>query len=1013
MFVNLSDDGRAPATAWRSKTTLGVTMKLHIPREWILVFCGLFLLGISAGCSDDDGGRTCAVSILTINGQPADEIEELTPVDDQSVDPGFQLHLVAEIQGVADGEELSLDGGNEPMMATAADGQVEFVDYTIPTDQLVTLEVTGPAGCNVPTKSLMVRTSTMDCRFLDYEDEDSVSCSNPGDDSSNEPGLQADLAFSCTDVEDGQAVTLLRDGEVVTSGQLEMGSVSFQDVFLVGGGSECQRLVQLQAVLNTTDGTEIFPLALYAECCDSPACEIIGYLPDDPVQGLPMGDTFNISTDADTFTAGMQTQVGISTDSARVWKVGVRITSLETNETTEHYVEGITEDEVYVGASPIDLPEGDVMVEPLCVAENETEPFSYPDARQTVYVDTVRPECPTDFTCEIGNPRVAELDCQWTTPDDPNVSQDIFEWDFRFDTSFADASECTDAALEDSWTSLDTMPGSSGIAGSNYGASNVHTFEPLDPGLQYCVGVRVVDYAGNPSECVAPYWSGEIEIRRSWLNACSGEECSFGYSSTSADLNCDGIKDLVVSAPRFDAQTMIARGAVYVYFGSTQGIQSNASADLVIELTSPGELGTGLANLGNFTGHSGTESDCEDLAISAPYHDPYDSGLLLGSVFLFQGRTQWSTSMLTQNDADLAVHYDSVGAHDWEGFGVEIANVGDFNGDGRPDLGIGAPYNGSRAATYVLAGHDVGSATELFAPTDLDAKITGDATMDWSDWDPYCQDDFGLSLSPAGDLDGDGYDDFLVGAPATLPSWCFERIVGKAYIIYGGPLGPNQVQLDVRSPGDRITVIQEDTGANIINTHRIGEAVAGLGDINDDGFLDIAVSDPRYGGDTLDATEQYGAVFVFFGDASGFRGNGRIIEVDEASLWIRSQEGGKDRFGISIGSSVELPGRPMGDFDLDGVPDLFVGTQSYGESDGSVWFLYGSPSLSPVQNWINWDVASFRMTPPSPCGRWGAAISWLGDTNGDGYTDVAVGDFVYPYVCQPENGGIGRLAILY
>ena len=143
-------------------------------------------------------------------------------------------------------------------------------------------------------------------------------------------------------------------------------------------------------------------------------------------------NTFNISTDSDTFTAGMQTQVGIQTDSSRVWRVGVRITDLETSETNEYYIDNITADQTLVGSSPIDLPEGQVMVEPLCVLNNQSTPFGYPDQREIVYVDTISPECPTNLSCTHGNPRVAEIMCTWTTSDDPGVDPDIEEWDVRY-----------------------------------------------------------------------------------------------------------------------------------------------------------------------------------------------------------------------------------------------------------------------------------------------------------------------------------------------------------------------------------------------------------------------------------------------------------------------------------------------------------------------------------------------------------------------------------------------------
>ena len=1008
----------APLEGKDNKRTMEWIM---LARRWnylsgILAVTALLFVG-AMGCSDDDSGSRCELGFTTINGTAADEVSELTSADDQDLaQEGFQIDVVVSAGGVGDGKELTLSGGGEEMVATVTGEEATFTGYTIPVDLLVDLQITGPDNCTPVTKSLLVRTSSVACTFVGRENGEMVSCSSPGDDSSTEPGLQMDFTFSCTDVEDGNNVTLLRDGDEVDSQTLAMGSVTFEDVFLVGGGSECQRTVQLQAIVETGDGTELVPLGLDAECCDSPSCEIIGYLPEEPVQGLPLGLTFNRSTDADTFTQGMQTQVGVHTDSSRVWKVGVRVTSLLTYESEEYFVEGISADEVYVGANPIDLPEGNVMIEPLCVIDNETEPFTYPDSRKMVYVDTVPPECPVDLTCEIGNPRVAELNCEWTTPDDPGVDQDVWEWDFRYSDGFNEAGECTASALEGQWQGLDTLPGSGQITSSNYGALNNNTFQPLDPGLKYCVGTRVVDFGGNVSDCVSAHWTGEIEVRRSWLSPCAaGEYCSFGYSVTSADLNCDGYKDVIIGSPqkRQDPGADLADGQVYVYFGSNSGISTNASPDLILKPEKlDGSFGLSVEGIGNFTGHTGPDADCEDLAISAGYYDYQDLGLSSGAVFIYRGRPQWTTLEMTEGDADLAIFYDKDSRPGFELFGSRVSNIGDFNGDGRSDIAVSAPLEVVKGAVFIYHGQDVpyanGNQVQFSATADADAVILGASVLTGYEY----LDGFGESLSAAGDLDSDGYYDFLIGASGWYSSDGTHDLSGNAYVAFGGDTNDGTV-LDVSTPGDRIARIEKDSSGGIINTNSLGLRVSGLGDINGDGYLDITVADPDYGGDVQDATEEYGAVYVFFGNSSGFRGMNSVIEIDEADIWIRSQSGGEDRFGIGLGASVEVPGRQLGDFNSDGIADLFVGAAAYAGFDGSVFFLYGDNSLVSSQSWIDWNAASFWLNPPAPCGKWGEAIGWVGDINGDGYNDVAVGDYVYPQICDENSEKRGRAAILY
>lgn len=1010
----------APLEGKDNKRTMEWIM---LARRWnylsgILAVTALLFVG-ATGCSDDDSGSRCELGFTSINGAAAEEVSELTSADDQdSAQEGFQIDVVVSAGGVGNGKELTLSGGDEDMVATVTGEEATFTGYTIPVDLLVNLQVTGPDNCTPATKSLLVRTSSVACTFVGRENGEMVSCSNPGDDSSTEPGLQMDFTFSCTDVEDGNNVTLLRDGDEVDSQTLAMGSVTFEDVFLVGGGSDCQRTVQLQAIVETSDGTELVPLGLDAECCDSPSCEIVGYLPEEPVQGLPLGLTFNRSTDADTFTQGMQTQLGVHTDSSRVWKVGVRVTSLQTHESEEYFVEGISADEVYVGANPIDLPEGNVMIEPLCVIENETEPFTYPDARKMVYVDTVPPECPVDLTCEIGNPRVAELNCEWTTPDDPGVDQDVWEWDFRYSDGFDEASECTASALEGQWQGLDSLPGSGDITSSNYGALNNNTFQPLNAGLKYCVGTRVVDYAGNVSDCVSAHWTGKIEVRRSWLSPCAaGEYCAFGTSVTSVDLNCDGYKDIVVGAPeKRQTANDTGDGQVYVYFGGMDGVQTNASPDLIIRpnlLNS--SFGSAVAGIGNFTGHDGPDAECEDLFISAAYYDYGGQGLYSGAAFIYKGRPQWTSLEFSEDDADMAVYYDEENRGGYELFGIDAKTVGDFNNDGNKNLFVGSPYSGTQGAVFGFQEREVpystGTPIVISATQEADFVIKGASSL----WD--FADGFGASVSPAGDLDGDGYSDLIVGAPGWFLSTGTGPVNGSVYIVFGGDSNDGTsldvTSLDVTNPGNRITKIVEDDDGNIINTRYLGRKVAGQGDLNGDGFLDIAVSDPRYGGDVVDATEQYGAVYIFFGNSSGFRGNSQVIEIDEADIWIRSQAGGEDRFGIGLGISVDVPGQQLGDFNNDGLADLFVGAAAYSGYDGSVFFLYGDTGLVSSQNWIDWNAASFWLNPPAPCGRWGEEIGWAGDINGDGYSDVIVGDFFYPHICDENSEWRGRIAVLF
>jgi hypothetical protein len=982
-------------------------------RYLTLPLVAALLLGFGSslvGCSDDDGCH-CVLSFTTINDMPAGQVGELDITDDRnSTLDGFQIDVAVAASCLGDGDEVTLSGGDAPQVAVVSDNVAVFTAYTIPVEVLVNLQISGPVGCVPATHGIRVIDHSRVCRFVEYLTGEPVSCAND-DTNAAAPGLQLDLTVACSDVDDGQSVTLYRDGQEVDTGTLSAGAAQFEDVFIIGGGTNCNMPVLMEAVVDTGSGTELVPLTLSAECCDAPGCEVFGYSPSDPITGMFHPNTFNISTDGDTFTAGMQTQVGVDTDSARVWKVGVRVTDLATSNSQVYYVENIVGDQTLVGSSPIDLPEGDVLLEPLCVLQGQTDPFAYADQQQVVYVDTVAPDCPTNLSCTVGNPRVAELTCDWVTPDDPDADPDIETWDARSTTAFSDQADCTETNLAAFWPNLNQLVPPA--PARDYLDPISHMFTNLNPGLDYCIGIKAVDYAGNESECITPYWVGEITVRESWLAHCTTPPCNFGSAIASADVNCDGYSDLIVGAREVEAggDPNIADGEAYIYFGSATGIQDSASPDVTITPAVPdGVLGWSMTGLGNFTGHT---NNCEDFAIGAHYRNNGDppsactwGGCNSGAVFIFKGKTNWNAS-IADTDADAIVFYNATGRHGWEAFGYDVAVAGDFDNDGRPDMAVSAMLDENRGAVYIMKGQDIpyqtGSPTLFGVPADMDLKLIGDSNIT-----TYCPlEELGASISPAGDLDGDNYDDIIIGAPGN-DLVCYSD--GKAYVLFGAAFGGSMDVVDVlNDPQNRVTAILPDSGNTITGTESIGGGVAGLGDINGDGFLDIAVSDPDY--DATPLTDS-GAVFVFFGDSNGFRGG--TLEVDQAGLWIRSTEASNDRFGISVAFSVEVLGTQLGDFDGDGLPDLFVGAEQYGVHQGSVFFLYSSTSLTPIYTWINWNAASFWISPPAPCGRWGSEIRYIGDTNGDGYVDVAVADDTYAKLppCS-EAEARGRMAVLY
>jgi hypothetical protein len=160
-------------------------------------------------------------------------------------------------------------------------------------------------------------------------------------------------------------------------------------------------------------------------------------------------------------------------------------------------------------------------------------------------------------------------------------------------------------------------------------------------------------------------------------------------------------------------------------------------------------------------------------------------------------------------------------------FGQSVASAGDADGDGYADVIVGAPgYNGNRGRAYLYRG---GPSFDAAADLLLDGDATGDATR------------FGWSVAGAGDVDRDGHGDVLVGAQY------FAGAAGKAHLYRGGPSLDNATDLTVY-------------GAGSLNGY-FGYSVAAAGDADGDGFGDLLVG--AYGENSIN-----GRAYLFRGGAS-------------------------------------------------------------------------------------------------------------------------------------------------
>jgi hypothetical protein len=328
--------------------------------------------------------------------------------------------------------------------------------------------------------------------------------------------------------------------------------------------------------------------------------------------------------------------------------------------------------------------------------------------------------------------------------------------------------------------------------------------------------------------------------------------------------------------------------------------------------------------------------------------------------------------------------------------GWSVALAGDVNGDGFDDIIIGAPgtysasYEGYTGAAYVVFGH----ANGFTIPIELRDLSTSEGFVIYG---AYGGDALGSAVSAAGDINGDGFFDIVVGAPFAYGAGD-TYLGGKSYVIFGkGPLGdtdppPTGADFGVNgvidltlglAPGDGFTI---SGGAEYDYS---GNALSQAGDFNGDGIADLVVAAPGY--------DFYrGAFYVVFGDNSTPAGPG---DIDLSTLSGSGR--GIVIFGEFSGDqAVPTPASTCvsaGDINGDGLGDIIVGapyaySASVGAPTGAVWVVFGRAGTSDIDLAdFQSGVDGFKISGDEPLDLTGFSVSGAGDVNGDGFDDVIVG----------------------
>jgi hypothetical protein len=237
--------------------------------------------------------------------------------------------------------------------------------------------------------------------------------------------------------------------------------------------------------------------------------------------------------------------------------------------------------------------------------------------------------------------------------------------------------------------------------------------------------------------------------------------------------------------------------------------------------------------------------------------------------------------------------------------GRSVSGAGDFNGDGFDDIIIGAegadPNGTFSGASYVVFGKASGFTANV-DPSTLNGtngfKISGVAASDSS----------GKSVSGAGDFNGDGFDDVVIGAPFADPN---GDVSGASYVVFGraGGFAAN-LNLSALNGSNGFKL------SGVAAADRSGISVSGTGDVNGDGFADVLIG--AFG--AAQNGYQSGASYVVFGKASGFAANLNLSTLNGSNGFKMSGAAANDRAGWPVSGA--------GDMNGDGFADLIISTDS-------------------------------------------------------------------------------------
>jgi len=457
------------------------------------------------------------------------------------------------------------------------------------------------------------------------------------------------------------------------------------------------------------------------------------------------------------------------------------------------------------------------------------------------------------------------------------------------------------------------------------------------------------------------------------INGINSQDRTGGEVSGAGDVNGDGLDDVIIGS-----KLSQSGGTSYVVFGNTDPNRNRtlSLADLngsngfsIIAADKSGRSGFSVSHAGDVNADG-----LDDLIIGSPLADTNGNRSSGASYVLFGGGQIGTSRRIGLSNLNGRNGFAINGLSALDALGFDVSGPGDVNGDGISDL-IMVAFRGFLRGTIrtseiyvVFGGTGIGSSGVLQL-----SDLNGDNGFVINTSHRRLSE---VSVSGAGDVNGDGIADLILGGFLTNADGNPEA--SESHVIFGGAdIGINQLSDLDGSNGFVINgVVSESRSSGLIG--------GGAGDVNGDGIDDLIVGN---GSATVNGISAAGESYVVFGSGDlGSRGSIAVSDLDGSNGFVI--EGINER-GFS-GTAVS----DVGDINGDGIADLIIGANGSSRSAGASYVVFGRQDVGNTGVFVLSELDGrngFVLNGTDPTDFSGRALSGAGDFNGDGLSDLIIG----------------------